>query len=105
MDRRQTDDREIVSLRILMATPKTTGALRIKIGALRGPFTLHLGSLRLAMTSGCIVFGLQAIVQALYPRIWTSHSNTALFTSLLAGACTFIFLNKEKKVHFERTVS
>jgi diguanylate cyclase (GGDEF)-like protein/PAS domain S-box-containing protein len=105
MDRRQHDDREIVSLRILMATPKTIGALRIKIGALRGPFTLHLGSLRLAMTSGCIVFGLQAIVQALYPRIWTSHSNTALFTFLLAGACTFIFLNKEKKVHFERTVN
>ena len=55
------------------------------------------------MITGCAVFGLHATVHSLYPgiSIWASHMLTALSISLLAGAGSFILLNKKMKNRLE----
>jgi diguanylate cyclase (GGDEF)-like protein/PAS domain S-box-containing protein len=74
-------------------------ALRVGLVALRGSRSLSVGirALRVALTTGCIVFCLEVAKQALRPKItiWASHTITILFAMLVAGVLGFVVLRKE----------
>jgi PAS domain S-box-containing protein len=73
--------------------------LRAGLVALCAPrsWSVHIRVLRVALTTGCIMFCLEAAKQAIHPKItiWASRTITILFTMLVAGLIGFAVLRKE----------
>ena len=73
--------------------------LRAGLVALCAPrsWSVHIRVLRVALTTGCIMFCLEAAKQAIHPKItiWASHTITILFTMLVAGLLGFAAFRKE----------
>ena len=59
--------------------------------------SVRIRALGAAMATGCIMFVFEAAKQALHSKItiWTSHTVTILFATLVAGVVSFIALRKE----------
>jgi diguanylate cyclase (GGDEF)-like protein/PAS domain S-box-containing protein len=65
----------------------------------------RIRALRAAMTTFCIMVVFEVAKQALHPRvsIWTSHTVTILFATLVAAVLSFAVLRKEERLRFELT--
>ena len=59
----------------------------------------RIRALGAAMATGCIMFVFETAKQTLHPKItiWTSHTITILFTTLVAAVVSFIVLRKEER--------
>ncbi len=67
----------------------------------------RIRALSAAMTTFCIMAVFEAAKQAIHPKItiWTSHSITILFTTLVAAVLSFMILSKEERIRFELAAS
>jgi diguanylate cyclase (GGDEF)-like protein/PAS domain S-box-containing protein len=63
----------------------------------------RIRALRAAMTTFCLMIVFEVAKQALHPKIsiWTSHTVTILFATLVAAILSFTVLRKEEQLHFE----
>jgi diguanylate cyclase (GGDEF)-like protein/PAS domain S-box-containing protein len=63
----------------------------------------RIRALRAAMTTFCIMIVFELAKQALHPKIsiWTSHTVTILFATLVAAVLSFTVLRKEEQLRFE----
>jgi PAS domain-containing protein len=67
----------------------------------------RIRALRAAMTTFCIMVIFEVAKQALHPRIsvWTSHTVTILFATLVAAVLSFTVLRKEEQLYFDLSSS
>ncbi len=67
----------------------------------------RIRALRAAMTTFCIMVVFEVAKQALHPRvsIWTSHTVTILFATLVAAVLSFAVLRKEEQLYFDLSSS